>query len=954
MSLKQVVQSFNSLLEEMIMCKRFLFLITFFAMLGTASTAFAAFWDGGGADRLWTTPENWVGDVAPALGDGPYIDAIDLVPGGWNGPLFTDGMFFRTERLRGPGVTADPCTMTFELTGGELIVNKYWNVCGEAGSYGHIIFDGGYVHNTTGYTGDAWSVIRGSATIDFYDGLVDLTGIIRMPKYVEGTATFNLYNGLIRCRNYDIRQPNAKLNVGDGIIVMSNAARGNLYFAPYITGRVFAMDGNDVIRASEDENGWFYTVAAAPPGQAYSPYPVYFQEGVGNWGDLSWLAGDYAAKHALYFGTDRTAVEDATDPNVPPGRGIIPLYIPKDANDANRASFDPRPLSPATTYYWRVDEINDACAPGLWKGPIWSFTTGDGKATNPTPGDGASNLLKGTVSQLTWTPGEWAQKHAVYYGTSFEDVNSATDPNVYPGLGLVTNAQISGFTTGLGQTYYWRVDEYNIEGSVSRGDIWSFTMAPFDVLDDFEAYNTIDNQIYDTWKDWHDDGNNGATVTLVEDPTFAHDGDNCMALWYDNDWYDYSESERTFSPAVDLTGGGLLKGLIIYFRGDKTNIPELMSITLSDGTTSKTTAYDGDPYEIVKEQWKAWGIVISDLAACGLDVTKITKVKISFADDYNGYGTVYFDDLATWMPKCVSDLVPVDLSGDCAVDEADLEQLRAAWLVSGYTATATAADTNHLVVWYKFEETDGNTAADSANYDENNYSAAPESGTVTPFWDPCGVVGRSCYFKNGTGVDLMVGNTDLLDDNFDQDITFTCWAKHDSGAATDSGSVLFQFTHLAGGYFRARQWQSSNPDAYMTFEGCTWEDNMDDVADWFHFAGVVNGHRNYEALYINGKLIDYNPNTNTEDPADMYDCGIGGRPLSNNRDWGGWIDEFKVWNKALTHSEIMGEAGTPGTIVVPATLLTEADINDDDVVNLKDFASIANEWMQTILWPDER
>ncbi|MHC4500045.1 MAG: hypothetical protein ACYS21_13130, partial [Planctomycetota bacterium] len=32
-------------------------------------------------------------------------------------------------------------------------------------------------------------------------------------------------------------------------------------------------------------------------------------------------------------------------------------------------------LTFTTTYYWRIDEVNDACAPYLWKGDVWSFTT---------------------------------------------------------------------------------------------------------------------------------------------------------------------------------------------------------------------------------------------------------------------------------------------------------------------------------------------------------------------------------------------------------------------------------------------------------------------------------------------------------------------------------------------------------------------------------------------------
>ena len=43
--------------------------------------------------------------------------------------------------------------------------------------------------------------------------------------------------------------------------------------------------------------------------------------------------------------------------------------------------FDPGPLAPNTTYYWRVDEGNAA---GTTPGPVWQFTTGEWQQYLPT------------------------------------------------------------------------------------------------------------------------------------------------------------------------------------------------------------------------------------------------------------------------------------------------------------------------------------------------------------------------------------------------------------------------------------------------------------------------------------------------------------------------------------------------------------------------------------------
>jgi hypothetical protein len=83
-------------------------------------------------------------------------------------------------------------------------------------------------------------------------------------------------------------------------------------------------------------------------------------------GKLTWRPGLYADKHDVYFGTDEDAVTDACS-SVFVSDNQDPNYYPPTAGSVS--------LNPGTTYYWRVDEVNDACDPCLWPGQVWSFTT---------------------------------------------------------------------------------------------------------------------------------------------------------------------------------------------------------------------------------------------------------------------------------------------------------------------------------------------------------------------------------------------------------------------------------------------------------------------------------------------------------------------------------------------------------------------------------------------------
>jgi hypothetical protein len=70
---------------------------------------------------------------------------------------------------------------------------------------------------------------------------------------------------------------------------------------------------------------------------------------------LAWRAGREAVTHDVYFGTDADALTLAANTDV--------------------ASYDPGALNLETTYYWRVDEVNEAEAISLWEGDVWSFDT---------------------------------------------------------------------------------------------------------------------------------------------------------------------------------------------------------------------------------------------------------------------------------------------------------------------------------------------------------------------------------------------------------------------------------------------------------------------------------------------------------------------------------------------------------------------------------------------------
>ncbi|MCL5279076.1 MAG: PA14 domain-containing protein, partial [Planctomycetes bacterium] len=97
------------------------------------------------------------------------------------------------------------------------------------------------------------------------------------------------------------------------------------------------------------------------PYRAATPYPSNGAVDVPQNAALSWIGGDKTAKHQIYFGDNQEAVANGT------------AAVTSQARDKN--SFDPGGLEWNKTYYWRVDEVNDAASDSPWKGNVWSFTT---------------------------------------------------------------------------------------------------------------------------------------------------------------------------------------------------------------------------------------------------------------------------------------------------------------------------------------------------------------------------------------------------------------------------------------------------------------------------------------------------------------------------------------------------------------------------------------------------
>jgi len=192
---------------------------------------------------------------------------------------------------------------------------------------------------------------------------------------------------------------------------------------------------------------------------AHNPNPSNGAEVQDTWSSISWAPGNTAVSHDVYFGdnfddvnagAESTSLGNQTETDIVVG---FPGFAFPDG------------LVPGTTYYWRIDEV-EADGTTKHKGFVWSFSIPPKTAYNPEPADGSVSIDPN--DDLSWTEGFGSILHYVYFSDNFDEVNNAAGALPHG------STRYEPGPLKLAQTYYWRVDEFDIF-ETHKGDVWSFT-----------------------------------------------------------------------------------------------------------------------------------------------------------------------------------------------------------------------------------------------------------------------------------------------------------------------------------------------------------------------------------------------------------------------------------------------------------------------------------------------
>jgi hypothetical protein len=436
------------LLRRTIMSKTLIYLVSFVFVLGVALTGTAraelvAHW------RFDEGSGTLASDTSGNGNDGVLEGDAKWVAGQLGGAIEFNG---QNARVVAPYIPLDSRSHTITLwvnavlyTGEQVVISQVENNSTNLS-----------LHYRIGGPGSG-NVPAGGVRMGFYSNDLDTTGdLIQENQWYHLTFW------------YDFENQNRRIYI-DGVLQAEGSAgpflgtTGDTIIGSWGTGQWFrgiiddvqiynhALDEGEILGAMEGGGGYPFALGPTPEDGVYH---------LDTWVNLAWRAGDFADSHDVYFGENFEDVDTGTE-SVFQGNQTDTFFV------VGFPGFPyPDGLVPGTTYYWRIDEVNDTEPNSPWKGKIWSFTIPPKTAYLPEPADGTEQV--NPDGSLSWTAGFGSKLHTVYFGETFDEVDNATGGSPQ---GATT---YSPGTLKMAKTYYWRVDEFDVL-ETHKGNIWSFT-----------------------------------------------------------------------------------------------------------------------------------------------------------------------------------------------------------------------------------------------------------------------------------------------------------------------------------------------------------------------------------------------------------------------------------------------------------------------------------------------
>jgi hypothetical protein len=371
-----------------------------------------------------------------------------------------------------------------------------------------------------------------------------------------------------------------------------------------------------------------------------------------------------------------------------------------------------------------------------------------------------------------------------------------------------------------------------------------------------------------------------------------------------------SDVNESADPCLDHYGStqwtppGLVLGTKYYWRvdevddanGDSPWVGDIWEFTTNDGN-----AFDPSPAD--KKTAVAIDADLYWTAGCGAD-----SHDVYFGTDYNDVrdATTSNHPNVVYENRAVNNFDPGALDYYTwyywRVDEVDGGN-RYKGKVWSFRSLSEIVDPN-LILWYKFDESEGPIASDSSGY-EHHGSGYDIDGQ----WEPNNGQIDGCLDFDAHQHVLVP--TDTLD-SVSNEITVSVWVNGYTGQDEDDDMIIFDTGD--GDYKLTGIVPTDRPDLDVYWQAgndtndlLLWPDATPEAwrGDWHHFAFVKNENEGKMYIYFDGfprKSKDCETGTLANVKDKIFKIGAKN---SSTSDYDGKLDDFRVYDRALSSDEIL-------------------------------------------------
>ena len=332
----------------------------------------------------------------------------------------------------------------------------------------------------------------------------------------------------------------------------------------------------------------------------------------------------------------------------------------------------------------------------------------------------------------------------------------------------------------------------------------------------------------------------------------------------------YSEVQRTWASPQDLTQGGY-NALVLSVQGNSGNATAPLYVVLESAGQSAVIYHNNPDIVLLTDGWNEWAIKLDSITA--VDLTAVTKMVIGVGDASaaGGSGTLLVDRIVLANHVFVEPVEP---------------------------------DSAALVGHWTFDDGSGTTAADS--------SVNGNHGAITGAEWVAGKLGGALSFN---GEDYVTVPPEAFS-SIETQVTIAFWAYGDPNIQPQADCCFSAVQDVADAQTRVVQcnlpW--SNGTVFWDTGGVGY-DRIQKAASpeeyegsWQHWTFTKNADTGEQSIYHNGAL--WHSGTGFSLPMTGVTAFlIGSQANGTENNYDGMMDDFRLYDRALTPEEIGWLAG---------------------------------------------